>query len=46
MESCFRSYHFDLSAKSPRVAILEELKAKFGSDLRPDIVAVNRRRGR
>jgi len=36
-----RSYHFDVSAKSPRIAILEELKAKFGSDLRPDIVAVN-----
>lgn len=36
-----RSYRFDLSAKSPRVAIFEELKAKFGSDLRPDIVAVN-----
>jgi len=36
-----RSYHFDLSAKSPRVAILEKLKEKFGSDLRPDIAAVN-----
>lgn len=36
-----RSYRFDLSAKSPRIPILEELKAKFGSDLRPDIVAVN-----
>ena len=36
-----RFYHFDLSAKSPRVPIFEELKAKFGSDLRPDIMAVN-----
>ena len=36
-----RSHRFDLSAESPRVPILAELKAKFGSHLRPDIVAVN-----
>jgi len=36
-----RSYRFDLSAESPRVPVLDQLKAKFGSDLRPDIVAVN-----
>ena len=38
-----RSYHFDLSAKSPRVAILKELKVSFGAYLlsRPDIAAVN-----
>ncbi len=36
-----RPYRFDLSAKSPRVPIFDELRDKFGSDLRPDIVAVN-----
>src|SRR6266550_1029884 len=35
------SYSFVLSAKSPRVPILDELKAKFGSDLRSDTAAVN-----
>jgi hypothetical protein len=36
-----RSHRFTLSADSPTVAILDELKAKFGSDLQPDLVAVN-----
>ena len=36
-----RSYGFTLSAQSPRVSVLNELKAKFGSDLRPDLVGVN-----
>ena len=36
-----RSHRFTLSADSPRVAILDELKAKFGSDLQPGLVAVN-----
>ena len=36
-----RPYHFSLGAKSPRVLILDELKAKIGSDLRSDLVAVN-----
>lgn len=36
-----RSYGFTLSTQSPRVPVLDELKAKFGSDLRPDLVAVN-----
>lgn len=36
-----RHYHFDLSAKSARIPILHELQGKFGSDLRPDISAVN-----
>jgi T5orf172 domain-containing protein len=36
-----RAYRFDLSAESSRVPVLEQLRAKFGSDLRPDIVAVN-----
>jgi len=35
------SYRFALSAASPRVPILDELKAKFGSDLRLDLAAVN-----
>jgi len=36
-----RSHRFTLSGDSPRVAILDELKAKFGSDLQPGLVAVN-----
>jgi len=36
-----RPYRFTLSAQSPRVPVLDELKAKFGSDLRPDLMAVN-----
>ncbi len=36
-----RSHRFTLSAESPRVSILDELRAKFGADLRPDLAAVN-----
>ena len=36
-----RRYFFDLSEKSRRIAITDELRARFGLDLRPDIVAVN-----
>ena len=36
-----RPYFFDLSEKSRRIAITDELRARFGLDLRPDMVAVN-----
>ncbi len=36
-----RPYFFDLSEKSPRIDITNELRAKFGPSLRPDITAVN-----
>jgi hypothetical protein len=36
-----RPYFFDLSEKSRRIAITDELRARLGPDMRSDIVAVN-----